>query len=286
MEGLPSPRPDIKVHEYRRLRDLVSQHFGIQLSEEKKVLVMNRMGNYLGMQGIRSYTEFLDRLDSDRQGELLDALASLLSTNHTYFFRDDAQFALLRDRVWPELEKEANRNGTRDLRIWCAASSTGEEAYSIVFSMLDYFGARYLSYKAGLLATDISTTALVQAVRGIYNEDRAAAVPESMRVRFMRKCADGGLEVLPEIRREVRFRKFNLMKPVFHFKKPFHVIFCRNVMIYFDAASRAALVKRLSDCLTPGGLLFVGAAEALHGEPLLEYVSPSIYRRRSRRDPP
>ena len=284
MESLPSPRPDLKIHEYRRLRDLVAQHFGIQLSEEKKVLVMNRMGNYLGMRGILSYTEFLDRLDSDRQGELLDDLASLISTNHTYFFRDDAQFAWLRATVWPEMEREMNRNRTRDLRVWCAASSTGEEAYSILFTMLDHFGARYPSYEAGLLATDISTTALAQAARGIYDVNRAAAVPESMRARFMTKRADGRLEILPEIRREVRFRKFNLTKPVFHFKKPFHVIFCRNVMIYFDAASRAGLVNRLSGCLMPGGLLFVGAAEAIHGEPLLEYVSPSVYRRKPRHD--
>ena len=102
MDGLASPPPNLKAHEYRRLRDLVSRHFGIQLTEEKKVLVMNRMGNYLGMRGFQSYTEFLDRLDLDPQGSLLDALASLLSTNHTYFFRDDAQFAWLRATVWPD----------------------------------------------------------------------------------------------------------------------------------------------------------------------------------------
>jgi len=277
-------RPDLKVYEYRRLRELVSRRFGIQLSDEKRVLVTNRMGNYLAAKGFDSYTTFLDQLEANRQNELVDDLASLISTNHTYFFRDDAHFTMLRSSVWPALARDADRSRTRDVRVWCAASSTGEEAYSIIFTMLEYFDVRYTAYEAGLLATDISTTALSHAVRGVYDLARTTAVPDSLRFRFMRTCGEGKLEVLPEVRREVHFRKFNLMTPVFPFKKPFHVIFCRNVMIYFDEAARVSLVKRLSDCLTPGGLLFVGPSEAIHGEATLEYVSPSVYRRTVRRE--
>jgi chemotaxis protein methyltransferase CheR len=102
----------------------------------------------------------------------------------------------------------------------------------------------------------------------------------------MRRDADGRMEVLPEVRREVHLRKFNLMMPVFPFKKPFQVIFCRNVMIYFDVATRAGLVNRLTGCLTPGGLLFVGPSEAIHGEPGLEYVRPAVYRRKGKLDRP
>ena len=278
-------RPPLHGHEYRRLRDLVSQAFGIQLSDDKQVLVTNRMGNYLISRGFQSYTQFLDQLDAARGGALLDDLASLISTNHTYFFRDEVHFTMLSTSVWPELEHEARRTRTRDLRVWCAASSTGEEAYSILFTMLDYFGPRYTTFEAGLLATDISTAALEHATRGVYDTTRAAAVPAALRDRFMRPGPEGKMEVLPEVRREAHFRKFNLMTSVFPFKKPFHVIFCRNVMIYFDVAARAALVERLCDALVPGGLLFVGPSEAIHGAAGLDYVAPAVYRRKSRRGP-
>lgn len=277
--------PQLPVHEYRRLRGLVSGHFGIQLSDEKRVIVMNRMGNYLVNRGFHSYSQFLDQLEAERGGALLDDLASLISTSHTYFFRDEAHFAMLRASVWPAFEGAALRRNLRDLRVWSAACSTGEEPYSILFTMLDYFGRRYSMYEAGLLATDISPAALKHAARGVYDETRVEAVPERMRERYMRKLADGRLEVLPELRREVHFRKFNLMTSVFPFKKPFHVIFCRNVMIYFDAAARARLIKRLCDALEPGGLLFVGPSEAIRGEPGLESVSPTVYRRSVRRKP-
>lgn len=283
MADVLASRLPLHVHEYRRLRDLVGQQFGIQLTDDKQVLVTNRMGNYLVNRGFQSYTQFLDQLENERGGPLLDDLASLISTNHTYFFRDDVHFTMLTTTVWPELEHEARRTRARDLRVWCAASSTGEEAYSMLFTMLEYFGPRYSTFEAGLLATDISTAALDQATRGVYEASRAAAVPSHLRDKYMSRRADGKMEVLPEVRREAHFRKFNLMTAVFPFKKPFHVIFCRNVMIYFDVAARAALVERLRDCLVPGGLLFVGPSEAIHGETGLEYVAPAVYRRKGRR---
>lgn len=279
-EAWPFKPPVLQAYEFRRLRELVRQHFGIHLSDEKHGQVSDRMGHYLSQRGVSTYSEFLDRVESDQRGEQLDELASLISTNHTYFFRDQRQLDLLRTQVWPDLEAEMRQTGNPDLRVWCAASSTGEEAYSILFTMLAYFGERYPSYSAGVLATDISTTALAHAERGIYDDDRAAAVPPGMRAWFMKRRADGRLQVRREIRKEVHFKKLNLMQPVFPFQRPFQVIFCRNVMIYFDEASRAGLCRRLATCLAPGGLLFLGAAETIQGEPSLEYVSPSIYRRR------
>jgi chemotaxis protein methyltransferase CheR len=269
---------DLTDRTYRRVCDLARRHFGIHFAAEKRALVVNRLRKYVRERGYPSYEAFLDEVEHDSSGAGLDVLAGLLSTNHTYFFREEAHFEFLRERALPELEARLTRDGDRDLRLWCAAASTGEEAYSLVMTMLDYFGPRYALYDAGLLATDLSLEALRQADAGVYAREQVRRVPAELRRRYLRRCADGRYAVVPEVRAQVLFRKFNLTTTHYPFKQPFHVIFCRNVMIYFDVAVRRRLVATLNDFTAPGGYLVVGHAETIE-QAGYRLVCPAVYQR-------
>jgi chemotaxis protein methyltransferase CheR len=282
-DGAPNVGPGmlpLTDRAYLRLCDLVRSHFGIHLACEKKALVVNRLHNFLQAQGFPSYEAFIDDVEGDSTGQALDTLASLISTNHTYFFREQAHFEFLRAQALPEIETGLARAGDSDLRVWCAAASTGEEAYSIAMTMLDYFGVRYPRFDGGLLATDLSLKALRQAVAGVYTADQVARVPATHRQRYLRLLGDGCWTIAPEVRSEVLFRKFNLMAARYPFKKPFHVIFCRNVMIYFDPPTRRRLVRQLYDFTAPGGYLLIGHSETIEtGATGYRPVCPAVFRR-------
>jgi chemotaxis protein methyltransferase CheR len=263
---------------YRRLCRLVQGHFGIHLSKEKQFLVVNRLHTQVLALGFTCYEAFLDHVEADASGAALDLLAGLISTNHTYFFREHAHFDFLQTHALPAIESRLAA-GDNDLRVWCAAASTGEEAYSILMTMLDYFGPRYGLFNAGLLATDLSLEALREAAAGTYTAEQVQRVPVNLRQRCFRRCGPGHYAVLPEVRAEVVFRKFNLTTPRYPFKKPFHVIFCRNVMIYFDAATRRSLVESLYRFTAPGGYLFVGHAETVAADSGYRFVRPAVYQR-------
>jgi chemotaxis protein methyltransferase CheR len=193
-----------------------------------------------------------------------------LTTNHTGFLREPLHFEFLANTIVPSVPA-----GTT-LDIWSAACSTGEEPYSIACTLLGNPAARNLKFR--ILATDISTKALGKAKAGVYPAERFRDVPPSWRQSFLTKTKEGAFQIRPEITGQVEFRRLNLMDAITHGRR-FHVIFCRNVMIYFDRETQAGLVRRLGACLEPGGYLFVGHSETLtaidHG---LEYVKPAIYR--------
>jgi len=278
--GLGQRAVSLEEKDYRRIRELMQTHFGIRLTEEKKTLVANRLYKDLAAKGFLSYAAYLDAIEADSTGMSLDLLASLIVPHHTAFFREERHFEYLQTHVLPDIAERAQRAHDHDLRIWCAAASTGEEAYSIVMTMLEYFGPRYSSLDAGVLATDISTRALRQAQRGVYTAERVQTVPAALRERYFRCLSPQLYEVLPRVRQEVLCRKFNLMTPRYPFKKPFHIVFCRNVMIFFDAKTRRKLVDKLYDFIAPGGYLFIGRAETIdRDEGRYQYVNPAVYRK-------
>jgi chemotaxis protein methyltransferase CheR len=264
---------------YERICELVRGYFGIHLAQEKQFLVVNRLHNHVRSLGLDSYEAFLDHVSADVSGQALDVLADLISTNHTFFFREEAHFEFLKTQVLPEIETHLAHVRDDDLRVWCAAASTGEEAYSIVMTMLDYFGARYARFDAGLLASDLSLKALRHAAAGVYTSEQVQRVPPELRQRYLRPRGASWV-VAPEVRAEVLFRKFNLMTARYPFKKPFHVIFCRNVMIYFDSGTRRRLVSALFQATAPGGYLFIGHAESIAPDSRgYQQVRPAVYRR-------
>jgi len=174
--------------------------------------------------------------------------------------------------------KEAAR---KDLRIWCGASSTGEEPYMIAMVLADFFGLERNQWDTKVLATDISTKALKQAMAGVYSADQMKNIPEQWKRHFFISRAGGSqYEVKQDLKDEVIFRQFNLMDP-FPFKRKMHTIFLRNVMIYFDAMTKQELLQKVYDCLEPGGYLFIGMTETLDRNQVpFQIIQPSIFRKR------
>ena len=268
--------------EFNLIRTLVYERFGINLTEAKRSLVVGRLQKTLRLLGFDSFMRFYEYLVQDKSGSALDALINQISTNHTFFYREGAHFAYFRDTVLPEMKLRFQHEQRRDLRVWCAGCSSGEEAYTIIIEMMEYFREEYNLWDAGVLGTDISAKALNKAVAGVYPCENIKNAPAYAQ-RYFKKQQDDKWEVSSAIKKEVTFRRFNLMNQTFPFKKLFHVIFCRNVMIYFDQATRVGLIKKFHDCLAPGGYFFIGHSESLGREQsLFEYIMPAVYRRRER----
>ena len=263
---------------------IVQQAFGIQLPPEKKALLESRLFKLFQHEderlpaSCRTATGFLTWLRQDTTGRARKLLSEAITTHHTYFLREEDHFWYFRDVVLPWIAQAAAR--TQDVRTWCAACSTGEEAYTLAMLLTEYFSLRGAGWETSLLATDLSEEVIAQAARGIYAADAVAALPEHWQCAYFHSRRDGQRQAVEALRQSIVFRPFNLLTHVFPFRKPFHVIFCRNVMIYFDRETRTELVRKFYDWLVPGGYLFVGHAEAVDREmaPFL-YVQPSVYRK-------
>ena len=270
----------ITDEEFLLIRNLIHQRLGIFLTEHKRSLLVTRLNTHIKKRGFCSFREYYDSVLNDKTGEALGFLADQISTNHTFFFREVEHFHFFQDQVLPNLNQNAELQRNRDLRVWCAAASTGEEPYSLAMSIKEFFGSNYSQWKAGLLATDISREALETAEQGVYSDDGVARVPADWRYRYLVKQTNGFWKVKPEIQKEVLFRRFNLMNKQFPFKKQFHVIFCRNVMIYFDQPTIQDLVDRLFKWTVPGGYLFVGHSESLGRiKNPYNFLQPAVYQK-------
>lgn len=267
--------------EFLRIVRFLKSRYGIDMSK-KKAIVQGRMENYMRAQGFRTYTDYMNALDIDTTGRLEKELVNLLSTNHTFFMRESEHFDFMKRYVLPWLKKKEGKS--RDLRIWCGASSSGEEPYTIAMVLMDFFGLEHGSWDTKVLATDISTEVLQRAVNGLYTTEQVDLLPDNWRRRFFRKVLNQDVyHVTDELKREVIFRKFNLMEP-FPFRKKLHVVFLRNVMIYFDDKTKRELIQKIYDAMEPGGYLFIGQTETIDKKFCpFEMIKPSIYRKREGR---
>ena len=271
---------NIPLPEFKELADLIANRFGIKVEENKITLVTGRIHPMMERYGFSNHRECLDAIKRDSTGTLISELANRISTNHTAFFREEAHFNLLLETVLPELSLRKSGAANRDLRVWCAACATGEEAYSILFTLLKFFHFDYRNWRAGVLATDISAAALDTARRGVYSLHRLEPVPRETRNMYFNQIDAETYEVKPEYRNEVTFRRLNLINDTFPFRQPFDLIFCRNVMIYFSRGTRKRLLEHLHDWLAPGGYLFIGHSESLvGGRQGYDHVAPAVYRR-------
>jgi len=281
LPDMPDSAMGISDREFRLIRELVYKRFGINLTQEKRTLLVGRLSKLLHKQGFRSFQDYYKYLLADRTGRALDSLVNRISTNFTFFYRESEHFDFFLSPVLPEMAKRVSGKNRMDLRIWCAGCSSGQEPYTLQMLMREYFGKRYAMWEAGLLATDISSKALETAMRGVYSKDALEKLPKSLKRRYFRKVGDGKYGVTDDIKRDITFRRFNLMNKRFPFKKPFHVIFCRNVMIYFDQPTRNALIRRFHENMVPGGYLFIGHSETLgRKQTFYEYVKPAVYRKK------
>ncbi|MCS6808011.1 MAG: protein-glutamate O-methyltransferase CheR [Bacteroidota bacterium] len=266
--------------EFEKLRRLVHERFGIVLPTEKRTMVAVRLQKVLRRMHLRSFRQYYEYLVQSHDYQALIEFANAITINHTFFFREKEHFDMLVRNVLPEMSVKLKRHYDMDFRVWCAGCSSGEEAYTLSMVMQEFWGSEYVYWQAGVLATDISEKVLSIAMQGIYDEERVALVPPEYKAKYFQRLRNGYWQVKPIVRHDVLFRKFNLMNQHFPFKKPFHVIFCRNVMIYFDKPTRDALVQRFYDVLTPGGYLFIGHAETIdRSKSAFEYLAPAFYRK-------
>jgi len=265
--------PDIEItaSEFAEYQRLIYRQSGINMTEAKQALVQGRLARRLKHHGLSSYKSYLDLLLS-RQDELQIAV-DLLTTNETYFFREPKHFDYLRQQVLP------SHRGGRTFRVWSAASSSGEEPYTLGMVLADHFG----SAPWELLGSDISTRVLAKAQAGLYPMERARDIPVNYLKAYCLKGVgeqEGTFLIDARVRRHVRFAQINLIEALPEIGE-FDVIFLRNVMIYFDIETKKAVIARLLARLRPGGWFFVGHSESLHGLVTnLSSVAPSVYIKR------
>lgn len=263
--------------EFTQLAHYIRENYGIHLKEEKKTLVNGRLQHVLTQEGFSSFTEYFRHLISDKTGDAVTVLLNKITTNHTFFMREPDHFYYFRDKVLPWL---ASTVRSKDLRIWCAACSTGEESYTLAMILQDYFGHNLAGWDTKILATDISEKCLEFARRGEYSDERMAPLSKAWKLQYFQRASADSAVVIPKIKNEVIYRRFNLMDALFPFKKKFHVIFCRNVMIYFDQETKVELVNRLCHQLEDGGYLFIGHSESISRDhSRFRYIMPAVYQK-------
>jgi chemotaxis protein methyltransferase CheR len=261
--------------EFDFIRGLVYERSRINLGPDKRELVSARLGKRLRATNLGSIGDYCDLLRAPGAEPELAHLIDAISTNHTFFFRENAHFDFLRQTAVPELAAPGRRG---PFRVWSAACSSGEEPYSVAITL-----AGCLPDSPWLIeSTDISHRILQRAKDGIFRDETVSRLPpEVLRAHFQRGFGpqEGNYRVKAPLRERMNFRQLNLLEGEPPFTEPFHVIFCRNVMIYFDHATQTELVNRLARRLVPGGYLFVGHAESLASiKHPLKTVKPAIYR--------
>jgi chemotaxis protein methyltransferase CheR len=264
---------------YEFLAQLVYERSRIRLGYDKQSLVSGRLGQRVRALGLSDYGQYCDLLQSAAGEDEISELIDLISTNHTQFFREPAHFDILQRHVLPALVGDRGF-GQRALRIWSAAASSGEEAYSLAIALAEFARTRP-TFTWHVDASDISKRMLECCRRGIYPADKVELPSTDLLERYFQRGfgeREGFYRLKAELRRNVDVQYINLFQPQYPLRKGLDVIFCRNVMIYFDVPSREQLVARLVEQLAPGGYLFVGHAESLMGiRHALKSVWPSVY---------
>lgn len=252
--------------EFSSFRALVLDWTGITLSDNKRELLYSRLTKRLRHFGFRAFQEYYDFVvDPSNKGEKQE-LINCITTNKTDFFREMHHFDFLKNTVFPKLRDQARKTGSRKVRIWCSASSTGEEPYSIAITLQDWFRNEG-AWTFDLVASDIDTVCLRTAKEGIYEESRVSPLTTDQKSRYLLKGKGdlaGKVAVKPELRQMIDYRQLNLVKDPLKFDEPFDVIFCRNVMIYFNRDTQRVLVDKFANALRPEGYLIIGHSETLH----------------------
>lgn len=267
----------ISEQEFRQFADYIKTNYGIHFKDEKKALVEGRLGHTLSSMNFTSLTEYMSYVTADKTGKAASDMLDRITTNHTFFMREPAHFQYFRDIVLPYLAKTVTN---RDLRIWSAACSSGEEPYTLAMIIDEYFGPNKMGWDTKILATDISKGIIAAAQTGIYSQEKMKDLPEYWKKRYFKEHDSGHYILSEKIRNEVIFSNINLMDATYPFRKKMHAIFCRNVMIYFDNETKDRLAEHLYDITEPGGFLFIGHSEGLNREKTrYRYVMPAVYRK-------
>ncbi|MGB2831597.1 MAG: CheR family methyltransferase [Methylotenera sp.] len=256
---------DFTAQDFARVRKLIYQHAGISLSEAKTDMVYSRVGRRLRILGYATFKEYLDNLENINSADEWEAFTNALTTNLTSFFREEHHFPILAEHL-VSLKKP--------IRIWCSAASTGEEPYTIAMTACEAFGT--MKPPVEIIATDIDTNVLATAARGVYPYERVSKLSEARRKQFFQRgtgAHEGAVRVRNELKSLITFHQLNLLENDWPLKDTFDVIFCRNVMIYFDKPTQSTILRRFVPLMKPHALLFAG-----HSENFL-YISDALHLR-------
>ncbi|MBP6056947.1 MAG: chemotaxis protein CheR [Nitrosomonas sp.] len=257
--------------DFERIKKLIYKHAGISLSSSKQNMVYSRLARRVRATGLNSFHEYLNFLENGNSAEW-EAFTNALTTNLTAFFREQHHFPILEKHI-------EQRKNQKKIQLWCSASSTGEEPYSMAMAMVQAF--KTLTPPVHILATDLDTNVLAKAQLGIYSLDKLEKVPkEKLRQFFLKGRGHhaGSARVRPELRNMITFRQLNLLDENWPVRGPFDAIFCRNVMIYFDKPTQYKILKKFSPLLAPDGLLFAGHSESFqHAVDLFKLREKTVY---------
>lgn len=271
----------LKDSDFQNFSRYVYNKCGINLHEGKKELVKARLGKILRQRNFSSFRKYYNHVVNDKSGHELLLLLDALSTNLTYFFRESQHFDFLKARALPEIVKEKVPSRNNTIRFWSAGCSSGEEAYSIAIAASEILNHNE-KWQIKILATDLSTKVLAKAHTGIYEKGKIDIIPYELKRRYFQRGDNkwkGYFRVKEEVKKNITFQRLNLGED-FRFTVPFDVIFCRNVMIYFDDVTKNTLIEKLFRNLSHGGYLFIGHAESLTSiKHPFKYIQPSIYQR-------
>lgn len=267
----------INNKEFNQLTEYIKTNYGINLKEEKRAMVTGRLRNVLLQNNFRNFSEYYDYIISDKTGNAAATLINKISTNHTFFMREADHFEYFKNNALPYFKETINN---KDLRIWSAGCSSGEEPYTLAMIIDEFFGTEKVGWDTKVLATDISSKVLDIAEKGIYDNEKIATLPSNWKLNYFKKVDNKSSVLIDRMRSEVIFRRLNLMDEEFPFKRKFHVIFCRNVMIYFDVQTKRKLVDKFYNLMEPGGYLFIGHSESINREETrYRYIRPAVYRK-------
>lgn len=272
----------LSEQEYDTIRALVKSQTGINLGLHKRDLVVSRLSRRLRSLGFNSFSQYIDYLRKDADGGELVQMINRITTNKTDFFRERHHFDFLTNQLLPQLAAQGERSGSKSLRIWSAGCSSGEEPYTLAVTLSEFFQDRQ-GWDIKILASDLDTTMLEKASKGVYEASLLEPVPRPLLTKYFDRLGrgeDASYQVKPRLRGLITFRKFNLMNETYPLKVAMDFIFCRNVLIYFDTQDKVSILTKFHRALKPGGHIFVGHSESLMMvKHIFNYVATTTYRK-------
>lgn len=262
--------------DFTRLKTFMYNNYGINL-EKKEKLIETRLALVVKRMGFTDFSSYIDALLKDKSGEMVAIIVEKLTTNFTYFMREEQHYKFLREKI---ILNRIRTNPSSNIKIWCAASSSGEEPYCLAMTSTSSIGPNK-NFKVTIDASDISRNVLKIAKNGIYSSEKVAKLPPIWVKNYFKQTDSKNFEVIDPIKKMITFKYFNLNAGIGWERSKYDVIFCRNVMIYFDDITKKKLCKKLHDSLKPGGYLIIGLSENLTNlTDSFERVEPSIYKRK------
>jgi len=281
MEINPISYYDAKLSaaDFAKLSKFIYSQYGIKMPEAKHIMLQSRLQKRLRALQIHTFSEYVDYVFSARGSDEVIHMMDVVSTNKTDFFRENQHFEFLLDSVLPEIFDVNHQNY---VRVWSAGCSSGEEPYTIAMVMSE-FGLKNRGFDFQIMGSDLSTIVLEKAVQAIYAEDHADVIPMDLKKKYLLRSKDRSkptIRIAPELRRKVSFSRQNFMDDVYDAPTNFDIVFCRNMLIYFDRPTQERVINKLCRHLRPGGFFFLGHSESVTGIDVpLKQIKPTVFRR-------